>query len=89
MEQKKNLVQRESAMIKKGDAVGAMIYVLAKLGYSRPEIEKVNRELQNAFNLKCSGRVFDMNLTNGRVDRKNLLPTITKQDNHVNNKIDG
>ncbi|MBA4493092.1 hypothetical protein ACFO25_07590 [Paenactinomyces guangxiensis] len=89
MRQKKPSAQSETAMIKKEDATAAMIYVLAKLGYSRPEIEKVNKELRNTFNLKCSDRVFDTNLTNGRVDRKNLLPTITKQSNHDSGKIDG
>ncbi|SEN67496.1 hypothetical protein SAMN05444955_11773 [Lihuaxuella thermophila] len=67
-------------MIRKGDAVGQVVYVLAKLGYPRPQIERVVKELRNTFNLKCTGRVFDMNLTSGRADRKHLLPTVDSRD---------
>ncbi|MBA4493671.1 hypothetical protein ACFO25_04670 [Paenactinomyces guangxiensis] len=78
--------QRELTTIKKEDMVGKVVYVLAKLGYSRPEISKVTKELRNVLNLKCTGRIFDENLITGRVDRKNLLPTIS---DHGNDKIDG
>ncbi|MFC4544741.1 hypothetical protein ACFO25_00025 [Paenactinomyces guangxiensis] len=40
-------------MKQKDDLVGQVIYVLAKLGYSRPEIEKVTKELRNIFQVKC------------------------------------
>ncbi|MBA4493375.1 hypothetical protein ACFO25_13045 [Paenactinomyces guangxiensis] len=82
---KNNLTQGDADNIKKGQAVGYVVYTMAKLGYSRLQIEEVTRELKNCFNMKCRNYVFDSNLTAGRTDRKNLLPTIAEQ----NNKRDG
>ncbi|MBA4496324.1 hypothetical protein ACFO25_06245 [Paenactinomyces guangxiensis] len=81
MGQKKGLARGESDTIKKGEAVGFVVYVMAKLGYSRLQIEEVTRELRSCFNMKCRNYVFDSNLTAGRTDRINLLPTIAEQNN--------
>ncbi|MBA4493230.1 hypothetical protein ACFO25_06865 [Paenactinomyces guangxiensis] len=83
MVQKKGLARDESATIKKGEAVGFVVYAMAKLGYSRLQIEEITRELRNCFNIKCRNDVFDSSLTAGRTDRKNLLPTIAEQNNKM------
>ncbi|MBA4493812.1 hypothetical protein ACFO25_15105 [Paenactinomyces guangxiensis] len=76
MEKKKSLTQSE--------LTGQVVYVMAKLGYSRLQIEEVFRELRHAFNVTCKSYVFDASLTAGRVDRKNLLPTIDTQKKNPN-----
>jgi hypothetical protein len=49
---------------------------MAKLGYARPQIEAVMKELKKTFQIKCRSVTFDSNLIAGRVERKNMLPTI-------------
>ncbi|MBA4494171.1 hypothetical protein ACFO25_10505 [Paenactinomyces guangxiensis] len=57
-------------------AVSYIVYVLAKLGYSRSQITVVTRELQKMFDLRCTSRTFDNSLIKGRAERKKWLPTI-------------
>lgn len=82
MTQEKERKEGELAILKKGEAVGFVVYAMAKLGYSRLQIEELVRELRSSFNMKCRSFIFDANLTAGRIDRKKLIPKINSQDNH-------
>lgn len=64
------------SLIKEEEAVRSMIYVLAKLGYPRSEVEMVTDELKRLFDLSCSPDSFEGSLAKGKVERRNLLPTI-------------
>ncbi|MBA4494773.1 hypothetical protein ACFO25_17325 [Paenactinomyces guangxiensis] len=86
MRHKKPLTQGESATIRKGEAVAFVIYAMAKLGYSRIQIEELVRELRNSFGLTCRSFTFDSSLTAGRADRKSLLPTIDKEKGNRDRK---
>lgn len=77
---------REANQIKKSEAVSCMVYVLARLGYPRYKIEEVTRELKKTFDLKCNSYTFETRLVTGRVERKNLLPTIDDQGEKKRNK---
>ncbi|SEM99521.1 hypothetical protein [Lihuaxuella thermophila] len=61
--------------IKKDEAVGCFVRVLAKLGDSRKKIEEVVKQLAGSFDLNCSEETFDINFVAGKVERKTLLPT--------------
>ncbi|SEN39973.1 hypothetical protein [Lihuaxuella thermophila] len=74
------MTKGESQLIKKSDAVGYVVYAMAKLGYKRPEIERVIKELRNTFNFRYSGSIVDANLTNGRIARREWLPTIAEAE---------
>ncbi|TCS95458.1 hypothetical protein [Hazenella coriacea] len=66
----------EEGWMKKGEVAGSMIYVLAKLGYSRSEVEKITQELRRLFDLSCNRHSFETSLDAGRVERRNMLPTV-------------
>jgi hypothetical protein len=75
------LPRKVESMIRKEDAVGQVVYVLAKLGYSRPQIKKVMDELRLLFEMRCSGSMFEQQRLYGEWARKSMLPTIKKKKN--------
>lgn len=73
--------KKAESKIRKEDAVGQVVYVLAKLGYSRPQIKKVMDELRLLFEMRCSGNMFEQHRLYGEWARKSMLPSITKRKN--------
>ncbi|MBA4493753.1 hypothetical protein ACFO25_05090 [Paenactinomyces guangxiensis] len=64
--------------VSESQVVSYVVYVMAKLGYSRKNIAEVVQEMNNTFDVKSDEFIFKASLITGQEDRKHFLPTICR-----------
>ncbi|MBA4495570.1 hypothetical protein ACFO25_15445 [Paenactinomyces guangxiensis] len=69
--------------VSESQLISYVVYVMAKLGYSRKNIAELVRELNTTFDLKYDDFTFNTSLAVGEEDRKNLLPTISRRNDET------
>ncbi|MBA4495012.1 hypothetical protein ACFO25_02050 [Paenactinomyces guangxiensis] len=81
---------REGAIncLTESQVISYVVYVMAKMGYSRKNIAEVVQELNHTFDIKSDDFIYKASLIVGQEDRKKLLPTIrSDKDNNSSNKV--